>query len=229
MPIISTFFGIVIRMFYQEHEPPHFHAEHQVQQAKCNFTVGPCERRGTVATNRDRILESLNACPEGLCDDCLSKKSSVRPRQSARQICLELESEGSVRRNRRVCPGGCSQREKLVSTATAGARSPSQPDAPPLREQITWFSARVYRLARILDALDQSPKGISDKVVGLRFSGALAKEIASIMLTFSTLRNKVVKDLSALEGGKWEVAKSLWDAIESWESSRSATRHRDGA
>ena len=26
MPIISAFFGIVIRMFYREHEPPHFHA-----------------------------------------------------------------------------------------------------------------------------------------------------------------------------------------------------------
>jgi len=37
MPIISTFFGIIIRMFYQEHEPPHFHAEHQGQQAKCDF------------------------------------------------------------------------------------------------------------------------------------------------------------------------------------------------
>jgi len=37
MPIISTFFGIVIRMFYKEHEPPHFHAEYQGQQAKCNF------------------------------------------------------------------------------------------------------------------------------------------------------------------------------------------------
>ena len=37
MPIISTFFGIVIRMFYQEHESPHFHAEHQGQMAKCNF------------------------------------------------------------------------------------------------------------------------------------------------------------------------------------------------
>jgi hypothetical protein len=28
MPIISAFFGIVIRMYYKEHEPPHFHAEH---------------------------------------------------------------------------------------------------------------------------------------------------------------------------------------------------------
>jgi hypothetical protein len=37
MPIVSTFFGIVIRMFYKEHEPPHFHAEHQGQLAKCDF------------------------------------------------------------------------------------------------------------------------------------------------------------------------------------------------
>ena len=34
MPIISAFFGIVIRMFYKEHEPAHFHAEHQGQQGK---------------------------------------------------------------------------------------------------------------------------------------------------------------------------------------------------
>jgi len=33
VPIISTFFGIVVRMFYQEHEPAHFHAEYQGQQA----------------------------------------------------------------------------------------------------------------------------------------------------------------------------------------------------
>jgi hypothetical protein len=28
------FFGIVIRMFYREHEPAHFHAEYQGQQGK---------------------------------------------------------------------------------------------------------------------------------------------------------------------------------------------------
>ena len=37
MPIISAFFGIIIRMFYREHEPPHFHAEYQGQQGKFNF------------------------------------------------------------------------------------------------------------------------------------------------------------------------------------------------
>ena len=37
MPVISAFFGIIIRMFYQEHEPPHVHAEHQGDQAKFGF------------------------------------------------------------------------------------------------------------------------------------------------------------------------------------------------
>ena len=31
VPIISVFFGIVVRMLYKEHEPPHFLAEYQVQ------------------------------------------------------------------------------------------------------------------------------------------------------------------------------------------------------
>lgn len=38
MPVISVFFGIVIRMFYQEHEPGHFHAEHQGQRATFDFS-----------------------------------------------------------------------------------------------------------------------------------------------------------------------------------------------
>ncbi|MBI3693458.1 MAG: DUF4160 domain-containing protein [Acidobacteria bacterium] len=37
MPIISVFFGIIVRMFYREHEPVHFHAEYQGQEAKFNL------------------------------------------------------------------------------------------------------------------------------------------------------------------------------------------------
>lgn len=37
MPVISFFFGIVIRMFYQEHGVAHFHAEYQGQQATFTF------------------------------------------------------------------------------------------------------------------------------------------------------------------------------------------------
>ena len=33
MPIISTFFGIIIRMYFDDHDPPHFHAEYQGETA----------------------------------------------------------------------------------------------------------------------------------------------------------------------------------------------------
>ncbi|HEY0414297.1 MAG TPA: DUF4160 domain-containing protein [Allosphingosinicella sp.] len=29
MPVVSIFFGIVIRMYHDEHPPPHFHAAYQ--------------------------------------------------------------------------------------------------------------------------------------------------------------------------------------------------------
>jgi hypothetical protein len=29
MPVISIFFGIIIKMHYRDHNPPHFHAEYQ--------------------------------------------------------------------------------------------------------------------------------------------------------------------------------------------------------
>jgi hypothetical protein len=33
MPEISRFFGIVIRMFYNDHAPPHFHASYGDREA----------------------------------------------------------------------------------------------------------------------------------------------------------------------------------------------------
>ena len=33
MPVISRFFGIVVKMFYSDHAPPHFHAEYAGSEA----------------------------------------------------------------------------------------------------------------------------------------------------------------------------------------------------
>jgi len=38
VPAISIFFGIVIKMYYNEHRPPHFHAEYQGQKATFDFS-----------------------------------------------------------------------------------------------------------------------------------------------------------------------------------------------
>ncbi len=38
MPIVSTFFGIIIRMYFDDHGVPHFHAEYQGEQASFDFS-----------------------------------------------------------------------------------------------------------------------------------------------------------------------------------------------
>jgi hypothetical protein len=57
MPIISVFFGIIIRMYYKEHEPGHFHAEHQGQQGKFAFsgemTVGNIQSKTALRLIRE--------------------------------------------------------------------------------------------------------------------------------------------------------------------------------
>ena len=57
MPVIAIFFGIVIRMYHKEHEPRHFHAEHQSQEGKFDFdgnqTVGNIRSRNALTLIRE--------------------------------------------------------------------------------------------------------------------------------------------------------------------------------
>lgn len=40
MPVISYFFGIYIRMYHDDHNPPHFHAEYQGHEAFVEIATG---------------------------------------------------------------------------------------------------------------------------------------------------------------------------------------------
>jgi hypothetical protein len=50
MPTISSFYGLLIRMYYDEHGPPHFHVEYQDYSASIDLNslevcVGHLPRR----------------------------------------------------------------------------------------------------------------------------------------------------------------------------------------
>lgn len=45
MPVIATFFGIVIRMYYEDHAPPHFHAEYRGEEASFRLSGESLEGR----------------------------------------------------------------------------------------------------------------------------------------------------------------------------------------
>ena len=59
MPEISRFFGIIIRMFFDEHNPPHIHVEHQGNKAvfdlSGNITRGNLKSRTAIKLVREWI------------------------------------------------------------------------------------------------------------------------------------------------------------------------------
>ena len=59
MPTISMFFGIVIRMYFDDHNPPHLHAEYQGEKAvfdfRGNILAGDISSRTSVKLIREWI------------------------------------------------------------------------------------------------------------------------------------------------------------------------------
>ena len=83
-------------------------------------------------THRERVIRELrNSGP--LCDDCLSDRSGIRPRQAVNQVARALQQEGLVHRTRRVCPS-CGK-SKLVNTLAEQRdgenQVPKQQEMPP--------------------------------------------------------------------------------------------------
>lgn len=59
MPEISRFFGIIVRMFYDDHNPPHFHVEYSGNKAvfdlQGNITTGTLNSKTAVKLVREWI------------------------------------------------------------------------------------------------------------------------------------------------------------------------------
>lgn len=66
VPVVSIFFGIVIRMYHDEHPPPHFHASYQGFTAFVGISDGeivhgslPKKARGSSGSGRWTITTRL--------------------------------------------------------------------------------------------------------------------------------------------------------------------------
>lgn len=56
MPVISYFFGIYIRMYHNDHAPPHFHIEYQGQEGWMRIEDGVLFR-GKIPARALRIVQ----------------------------------------------------------------------------------------------------------------------------------------------------------------------------
>ncbi|MFN8526978.1 MAG: DUF4160 domain-containing protein [Chloroflexota bacterium] len=75
MPTISSFFGIVVQMFWREHGPPHFHAvygEHEaiIDIRELRVVRGSLPRRAIAlvlewaSEHREALMEDWRLCSE---------------------------------------------------------------------------------------------------------------------------------------------------------------------
>ena len=76
MPVVSTFFGIVVRMYYSEHNPPHIHVEYQLNKAVIDFQgnvlKGNLESKTAlklvcewIGLHANELIDDWNAAREG--------------------------------------------------------------------------------------------------------------------------------------------------------------------
>ena len=83
MPEISRFFGIIIRMFFSEHNPPHIHAEYQGYKAVFdlggNITHGDLKSR----TARKLVREWIDLHVDELRKDWELAQTGNEPRKIA--------------------------------------------------------------------------------------------------------------------------------------------------
>ena len=76
MPTMSRFFGIVVFMNYNDHDPPHFHARHQFQEVLVDIhtgaVTGEMSRRALLMLSdwaeqhHEELLENWNRARERL-------------------------------------------------------------------------------------------------------------------------------------------------------------------
>lgn len=76
MPTISTFYGIIIQMYWDDHAPPHFHAFYGEYEVVINIKTletiqGKIPRRALIlilewaSLHREELLKDWNLCQQG--------------------------------------------------------------------------------------------------------------------------------------------------------------------
>ena len=81
MPVIATFLGILIKLFHEDHNPPHFHAEYAEYRAIVEIDTGKV-LRGRLPKRVASLVEEWRAANiEGLRRSWSDAQSGRQPRR----------------------------------------------------------------------------------------------------------------------------------------------------
>lgn len=78
--------------------------ENLFDKTECDEKIQIEKPRRASSTNREKIIQYLNDNQGGSCDDCISTRLKITPRQQVNQICRKLASIGTIDRLKEKCP-----------------------------------------------------------------------------------------------------------------------------
>jgi len=165
-------------------------------------------------TNAEKILELLEVIRGPACDDCISLRSGVRPRQQVNQICRRLEGGGAVLRQRSVCVV-CKGSKQTNSINKSGALPPLGQPGVEHMAHLRVEDARNH-LDRFCKALcerqhrGRAADNLADSIRELSDQGVLPIHQANMMHTIRSLRNAYVHEQITLGKREYAVLESAW-------------------
>lgn len=189
-------------------------------------------------TSKERIIETLEARPAGLCDDCLSRLADVRPRQQVNTVCRELLEAGKITREKAGCPEEEKKIKVINKLVAVGllSQNAGPHNTPMIQEELPPYQANSHDVAGKLDNIRRQliaflnhlektnwPKsrtvgveGFSERIGRLTDNGAIPTRISIMMRMLGSMRNAVVYRDCILEKSDEELADSALNIILEW-------------
>ena len=197
-------------------------------------------------TNKEAILEFLEAnSSDGYCDDCLSERLKIQPRQQVNQLCNALTSQGRLARAKGGCAGcgghklcntlstrdggSLGEARTALYSRTYGAEEvaasvpvhagETEPD--PLRvivhnwQRVLWFCRSLWQEKNG----SACTLGLANLIDELGNAGLLRRHETIMMHTIRLLRNECLYDGFAVRPLDAQVSAAALDVIATWASS----------
>ncbi len=195
-------------------------------------------------SNADRVIEYLKSIHfrasggggggGGCCDDCLARKTGIRPRHRVAQICRELAKAGVLVRKKRKCALGdhtktvnvpVVKRSRKERPGRAGATRRSARARPPTPtalgiEEVWRYVDRFCRAFWVKHMEGDPPSSLAEIITTLRDEQFLPGHEANMMHTIRSLRNMLVHENVAFGAHETTIARAAWQIIAEWAEQR---------
>jgi len=180
-----------------------------------------------VSTSTERILESLEAEPAGLCDDCLSRGAEITPRQQVNQICRTLKNRGVLKREKGICHGCRStklvnqlSRSFLIGGAPAGEKtSIGRESSVALRDpagKLDHIRREIIGMLGQLERVNIGRRKLPERISELEEAGTIPPSVGCMMRTLNSLRNLAVYERFVPGPNEEAVIAGAWAAVQEW-------------